>query len=83
MYLFYTFQIDISKPCVVYDPNNFIEQCEELTALKHSSLNNHSFYVTSNHAVLTLDDRMGFMHKSFHMLSTPPSLITTHCYENK
>lgn len=83
MHLFHAFQIDISKPSSMYDPSNFLELCEELSALKSSSLNNHSFHVISNHTVLTLDDRMGFMLKSNHMLSNPPSLITTHCYENK
>lgn len=77
------FQIDISKPSSIYDPNIIIEQCEELTALKSSNLNNHSVYVTTNHSILTLDNRMGFVHKSYHMLSNSPSLITTHCYVNR
>lgn len=77
------FQINISKPCSTYDPKAIIESCEELTTLRSSCLNSHSFYVASNHSVLTLDNRMGFAHKSYHMLSNPPSLITTHCYENR
>lgn len=77
------FQIDMSRPCSIYDPSSIIEQCEELISLKNSNLNFHSFYVTSNHSVLTLDNRMGFVHKAYHMLSTPPSLITSHCYENR
>lgn len=60
-----------------------IEQCEELSALNSSHLNIHSLYVASNHSVLTLDNRMGFVHKCYHMLSNPPSLVTTHCYENR
>lgn len=60
-----------------------MEKCEELSALTSSQLNAHSFYVTSNHSVLTLDNRMGFVNKSYHMLSNPPSVIATHCYENK
>lgn len=83
MHLFGIFQIDVSKPCLTYDPNNFMEHCEELTGLKNSNLNTHSVFITSNHSVLTLDDRMGFINKSFHMLSSPPSLINTHSFENK
>lgn len=79
----FTFQVDISKPCSTYDPNTIIEPCEELTALKNSQLNMHSIYVASNHSVLMLDNRMGFVNKSYHMLSNPPSLINTHCYENR
>lgn len=60
-----------------------IDKCEELTALRSSYLNEHSFYVASNHSVLVLDYRMGFSHKLYHMLSNPPSLITSHCYENR
>lgn len=75
--------MDISKPCSIYNPNFLIEHCEELTALKSSNLNSHSFYIASSHSVLTLDNRIGFAHKSYHMLSNPPSLITSHCYKNK
>ncbi|XP_026814538.1 uncharacterized protein LOC113554763 [Rhopalosiphum maidis] len=75
-------RVDISKPCSIYDPTTFIEPCEELTTLKSSNLNSHSIYVTSNHSVLTFDNRMGFVSKSYHMLSNPPSLINIHRYEN-
>ncbi|VVC25674.1 Hypothetical protein CINCED_3A012380 [Cinara cedri] len=75
-------RIDISKHCSVYDPNTITEVCEELAALKISNLNEHSIYVATNHTVLTLDRRIGFINKSYHMLSNPPSLITTHNYEN-
>lgn len=75
--------MDISKPCTIYDPQVILESCEENTALQCSRLNANSFYITTNHSVLTLDDRMGFVHKSSHMLSTPPSLITTHYFENR
>lgn len=81
--ILFTFQIDISKPCSIYDPTTIIELCEELTTLKSSHLNSHSFYVTSNHSVLTFDNRMGFVNKSYHMLSNSPSLINIHRYENK
>uniref|UniRef100_A0A2S2N6F1 Uncharacterized protein n=1 Tax=Schizaphis graminum TaxID=13262 RepID=A0A2S2N6F1_SCHGA len=75
-------RVDISKPCSIYDPTTFIEPCEELTTLKSSHLISHSIYVTSNHSVLTFDNRMGFVSKSYHMLSNPPSLINIHRYEN-
>ncbi|XP_060867146.1 uncharacterized protein LOC132942608 [Metopolophium dirhodum] len=75
-------RIDISKPCSIYDPTTIIELCEELTTLKSSNLNSHSIYVTSNHSVLTFDNRMGFVNKSYHMLSNSPSLINIHRYEN-
>ncbi|XP_022172452.1 uncharacterized protein LOC111035227 isoform X2 [Myzus persicae] len=75
-------RIDISKPCSTYDPTTILEPCEELTTLKSSHLNSHSIYVASNHSVLTFDNRMGFVSKSYHMLSNPPSLINIHRYEN-
>lgn len=74
-------RIDISKPCSIYDPTTIIEPCEELTTLSSSCLNSNSIYVTSNHSVLTYDNRMGFVNKSYHMLSNPPSLINVHRYE--
>ncbi|XP_050522151.1 uncharacterized protein LOC126894885 [Daktulosphaira vitifoliae] len=75
-------RMDISKPCTIYDPQAILEGCEEITTIRCSSFNAHSFYITTNHSVLTLDNRMGFLHKSSHMLTIPPSLITTHYFEN-
>ncbi|XP_050441573.1 uncharacterized protein LOC126846308 [Adelges cooleyi] len=73
---------DVSKPCTVYVPNRLLDKCEEFNTLCCSNLNDHSFYATTNHSMLTLDKRMGFVHKISHMLTAPPSLITTHYFEN-
>ncbi|XP_054263834.1 uncharacterized protein LOC128987137 isoform X2 [Macrosteles quadrilineatus] len=71
-------RVDMNEKQLAWCPRKLGEQCEQLSYVTSSCLQDQVVYCTTSHQVLSLDLRIGFGQRWSHMMAAPPYLGFTH-----